>query len=347
MNPDIRARRSWRGDATKKVSTVWLVMLLVFIVVAPLSGCGAADQPDEAIALGARTGSIGFGNPPWNNAPIDAYVQEAGREPDFVLWFQSWGPRLEATFPRAGAEEIHQRGYTQVITWVPEDYSLPPDDPSYSLDATLSGVHDDYVRQYARDLVAWGRPVYLRPFHEMNDTSNAYAAGKNGNTPEKLVAAWRRVHQIFAQEGATNVKWVWSPSVGPPTYHPQYPMASYYPGDDYVDWMALDGYNWAEARSLPWYSFDEIYSQSYAEITAISPKPVMIAEIGSHTWPGDKALWIDEMREDVPAKYPRVKAVSWYHQNADGGLWRINTSRATLHAYQMMAADKRWQGHLP
>lgn len=321
-------------------------MILVFVVAMLYLVYEAAGPSDESIALGASPG--GTGNPPWYNTSIDSYARAAGREPDFVLWFQSWGPYSDGVFPGDEAENLHRRGYTQVITWEPKDYTISSgDDPDYSLDAILAGHHDAYIRRYARDVASWGRPVYLRPFHEMNGDWYPYGAGKNGNIPQKLVSAWRKVHRMFAEEGATNVEWVWSPNVGAPSYTPRHPMASYYPGDAYVDWMALDGYNWASARDRPWYSFDEIYAQSYAEIAAISSKPLMIAEVASHAGPGDKAAWIAGMHEAVTTKYPRVEAVSWFHQNAEGALWRIDTSASSQDAYRAMAADGRWQGHLP
>lgn len=304
-------------------------------------------EPPTLVALGVWPGGDDSGNHPWSTGEVDSYAQEAGRGPDFVTWFQSWGPYSKGVFPRADAEEGYQRGYAQVITWQPQDYTAPADDPNYSLDAILSGRHDDYIRQYARDLAAWGRPVYLRPFHEMNGDWYPYGAGKNGNTPEKLVSAWRKVHQIFAEEGATNVGWVWSPNAGVPTYTPEHPMAAYYPGDDYVDWIALDGYNWADARDMRWYSFDEVFSQSYKEITAITQKPLMIAETASHTSSGDKAAWIDAMRWDVPHRYTRVQAVAWFNQDTEGALWRFDTSQASKEAYRAMAADPLWQGRLP
>lgn len=353
VKPDPRTpEASLRSPITTRTGAVRLTILLVtgllFVVVALQPISETADPGAESIALGARPGgNNGSIDPPWDTAPIDSYALAAGREPDFVLWFQSWGPREEAGFPTTAAENLYQEGYAQVITWVPEDYTVSYSDPEYSLDAILSGRHDAYVRQYARDVAAWGRPVYLRPFHEMNGSWNPYGAGQNGNSPKKLVSAWRKVHQIFAEEGATNVKWVWSPNVGAPSFHPPYPMASYYPGDAYVDWLALDGYNWAEVRDLPWYSFDELYARSYDEITAISPKPLMIAEVASHTGPGDKAAWIAQMREDVPEKYPRIEALAWFHLDADGGSWRMDTSTASRNAYRAMAADARWQGHLP
>ncbi len=60
-----------------------------------------------------------------------------------------------------------------------------------------------------------------------------WGVGTNGNTTTDYVTAWRHIHDIFEQEGATNVRWVWAPNVKPglPT-----PYAELYPGDDYVDW---------------------------------------------------------------------------------------------------------------
>ena len=108
----------------------WLVMLLVFVVAILYLVYKVASPSDESIAIGASPGGAGAsGNPPWNNAPIDSYTRAAGREPDFVLWFQSWGPYSDGVFPRDEAENLHRRGYTQIITWEPQDYTTSGDEP--------------------------------------------------------------------------------------------------------------------------------------------------------------------------------------------------------------------------
>ena len=48
----------------------------------------------------------------------------------------------------------------------------------------------------------------------MNGNWYPWGVGVNGNKPGEYVEAWRHVHDIFVQEGATSdVKWVWSPHV--------------------------------------------------------------------------------------------------------------------------------------
>ena len=91
-------------------------------------------------------------------------------------------------------------------------------------------------------------PLLLRFAHEMNadwypwDGVRASAPGTHDG-PARYVAAWRHVHAVFAAAGATNVRWVWSPN------HRSIPAAAwndaarYYPGDDVVDWIGVDGYD--------------------------------------------------------------------------------------------------------
>ena len=74
----------------------------------------------------------------------------------------------------------------------------------------------------------------------------------NGNRPGEYVAAWRHVHDIFTSVGANDVTWVWCPNVDPD--HKMQSLGSLYPGDAYVDWTCLDGYNWgpqSPARPVP------------------------------------------------------------------------------------------------
>ncbi len=95
---------------------------------------------------------------------------------------------------------------------------------------------------------------------------------------------------IFDQEGVSNVKGVWCPNVGRPVWDAPYPMNNFYPGDDYVEWIGLDGYNYAGSRSMPWCSFQEIFGSSYDEIIKLAPtKPLTLAETASDESGGDKA----------------------------------------------------------
>ena len=54
---------------------------------------------------------------------------------------------------------------------------------------------------------------------------------------------------VFQEEGATNVKWVWAPSREDcKGCEPNYRYESFYPGNRYVDYVALNSYNSAKRR---------------------------------------------------------------------------------------------------
>ena len=113
----------------------------------------------------------------------------------------------------------------------------------------IEGHHDAYIREFAEAAKAWGHPFFLRFNWEMNGNWFPWSEGVNGNQPGEYVAAWRHVHDIFTQVGATNATWVWCPNVDPASK--LHDLASLYPGDAYVDWTGLDGYNWGTNPASP------------------------------------------------------------------------------------------------
>jgi beta-mannanase len=181
----------------------------------------------------------------------------------------------------------------------------------------------------------------------MNGNWFPWAEGVNGNAPGQYVAAWRHVHDLFASAGATNVTWVWCPYVDPGGSMTN--LASEYPGDAYVDWTALDGYNWGTNPAAPkgWRSFDQLFSSSYEEIAkSVAPsKPMMIGEVGSSELGGSKAAWIEEMLETVPTDYPQVRALLWFDKYDDGMDWPLETSATAEAAFAHGIQDPMYVGN--
>jgi hypothetical protein len=74
------------------------------------------------------------------------------------------------------------------------------------------GKLDNYIRQYARDVRDYGRPLFMSPIcAEFNGGYwNCGPAVNRSLTVDDFIQAWRRVVNLFRQEGATNVSWVWN-----------------------------------------------------------------------------------------------------------------------------------------
>lgn len=282
-----------------------------------------------SLALGVWSGQ------PWNPGSLNAVTSLLGRAPGVFLTYVGW----DRPFYRSDEQQIADRGASHVVTWQPNGYSLA---------SIASGGQDAFIRAWAQGAAAWGGRIYLRPMHEMNGDWYSWGRGVNGNTPADFVAAWRRMHDIFVAEGATNVKWVWSPNV---RYGSNYPLADLYPGSAYVDWLGLDGYNWGLDRHLgqpKWQSFEEIFGATYREVTQLAPgKPLMIAETASTENGGDKAQWIlQTFLNDVP-KYPAVRAVIWFNEADGASNFRIDSSAAALAAFKQVLNSAAYQGRMP
>jgi endoglucanase len=121
-----------------------------------------------------------------------------------------------------------------------------------------------------------------------------------------------------------------------------------YPGDGYVDWVGLSGYNWGPSRPYHvWQSMADIFGHSYTVLTGMTAKPVMIAETTSAEVGGDKGLWITQgLLGDVPSRMPKVRAVVWFHENKEAD-WRVNSSTGALAGYRQTAASPTYRGVLP
>ncbi len=169
----------------------------------------------------------------------------------------------------------------------------------------------------------------------MNGAWFPWSEGVNGNQPGEFVAAWRHVHDIFTAVGATNATWVWCPNVDPTGKLQD--LAPLYPGDDYVDWTGLDGYNWGTNPASPdrWRSFDQLFDSTYDQIVeTIAPsKPLVIGEIGSTEYGGSKADWIGEALSRLPTNYPKLRGLLWFEKFDDGMDWPIETSSSATSAF--------------
>ena len=290
-------------------------------------GVRATPVLERVIALGVNLdGGV-------TAAGLDAYTRLVGRTPAEVMWFQSWSEPLYYSQQR---QTLLRRGVTPVVTWMPETRG-----GGVPLGDIVAGRWDAYLRSSAALAKAFHAVMFIRFAHEMNLSTTQYGPGHSGNTPVLFIAAWRHVVDVFRIAGVRNVRWVWSPNVD---CLGRCPFANYYPGDSYVDWVALDGYNGPGSIRLPWRSFRTIFAASYAELTALTSRPIMIAEVASSETGGDKAAWIRSgLLTDVATSFPRVRALIWFDRLKEAD-WRVNSSLAALAAWRDVVGSPLYSG---
>lgn len=242
--------------------------------------------------------------------PVRQLEDLLGRKLDVVHWYMSWDTPYDVALVKAAIAG----GRLPMITWQPHHQTVSD---------IASGTYDGTLRSFADGVRATPGLVYVRPFPEMNGDWEPW----NGQ-PATFVRAWRHMVDVFRAEGADNVRWVWSPNDTDQPSTPANAMERYYPGNAYVDILALDGYNWGTSRSWStWRSFSDIFAQPYARITALGPQPVWIAEVASTSKGGDKAAWVAGMLDTK--QFPRIRALIWFNHNNDMD-WRLDNSLAVV-----------------
>jgi cellulose synthase/poly-beta-1,6-N-acetylglucosamine synthase-like glycosyltransferase/beta-mannanase len=274
---------------------------------------------------------LGFSLEPVDDKTINEMSTLVGDNLTLINAYIQWGNQYNSRLTTEFFQVFQRRGVTPIISWEPWDPSLGVQQEEYNLSNIISGRHDGYIRQTARDISDYGNPVFLRFAHEMNGDWYPWSGTVNGNVPEQYVVAWKHVFDIFKSENVTNVTWIWSPNAGSVPNIPTNTIATYYPGDDYTDWVGLDGYNWGALQGeTGWRSFDQIFSKSYNELTTITKKPIMIAEIGSIEEGGNKGNWLkDILSSNFGNKYPQIKALVFFNLEKEAD-WRVQSSEASL-----------------
>lgn len=275
-----------------------------------LSGGPALSTPRYGIYLGTFHRSVA--GPPSNPVNLRRY---SGAKLRILHRFQAWwGP--DRFLGRPWLDAVARNGAVPMVSWEPwrkprRGVSAPNQRPGI-VRQIARGRYDLYIRRWARDARAYGKPILMRLMHEMNGSWYPWSVRINGNSPAAFRMAWRRVHDIFRREGATNVGWVFSVESfagGAPTSRRA--LDHFYPGKRYVDWFGLSGFNWARGpgRRL---SYERVFRRAY-EVVKGYGKPIILAETGTAAVDAKSApSWIGDALRSTPRRFPRVKALVWY-----------------------------------
>ena len=221
-----------------------------------------------------------------------------------------------------------------------------------------NGEYDQYIDRWASRLREWlagpdgtlgtgdDREAYIRLGHEMNGDWYPWAPTVGGNSPGDYVGMWQRVHSRFERKniGSRYVQWMWcvnAEDVG------SYTAEQLYPGKSYVDWFAIDGYNWGQSQNWSsWQSPDEIYGDMLGRLRGITDKPVCIGEFASTSMtssgydPTRKGEWIRSTLEyfrqqdlDMHCWFNEDKETDWAVFDSERGTETVNYSGGQVDAY--------------
>jgi hypothetical protein len=198
-------------------------------------------------------------------------------------------------FPSEADRYFADRGTTVLISWAGTDTR-----------AINSGVYDDLIRQRAADVRALGDHVILQWRWEMNRRNLATEI----HSPGEYAEAWRHIHRIFDEMGATEVRWAWCPLSDQIA---DLDFSAYYPGDEWVDFIGANGY----ART-PDQSLADVFEPFFAW-AADRKRPILIGEFGRPVDMGTHASLVQWLRDGLRTLAARRQvAVVVYFESGRG-----------------------------
>jgi hypothetical protein len=260
---------------------------------------------------------------------LEKELKRFSSPPRYVTFYRDLG----RPFPKRAVDAIAGIGATSVVslelwTWHHGRGKVP------FLPAINAGEYDDFLREWAVDAKRDGRRLLLRYGFEFNGDWFSWSGD-----PAAFVSAWRRAREIFRKVGADNVEWVWAPNIVSVPDRPENNMHLYYPGDEFVDWIGVDGYNFGDHHDKwhVWQSFEQIYADVLPEFQKrYADKPVLITEFGCAPGkPGQRRQWILDAYRTLE-RYPQVRAVIWFNYDKTREKepnWRLDEADGSLKAF--------------
>jgi hypothetical protein len=288
--------------------------------------------PNTGVLLGV------FAEPGTNTAEQAIGKLETEIERPFYLDHQYY--IWQDAIPTAYEYWTVSRGRIPFVAWKPKDTNtLTP----IRWSVITNGVWDDWIGARADAFNQFGQLTLMTFHHEPEDDQDT-ATETNYGTALEYQAAFRHVVTIFRNHGVSNVVWavvLTQPSYTNPATGGRKQADRWYPGDDVVDVIGCDGYNWYPTKTnAVWSSFSNVFSGFYAWGTN-HPKPLLIAEFGCMEDPAvtnAKAEWFLEIPA-VLQQWPAIKDICYFNHHDPVYPWNLDSSPAALNGFQIMASN--------
>ncbi len=331
----------------------------------------AGTTPAQAQALLG----VYYGNQGWEMDQVRTMEAWQGKRHAVVNLFTDWCSRTKAmdNLFKQQLPKVWASGNVPLISWEPYLCSRATTPADVEARAAR-GDYDNYVAAWADRMkefvsgpdgnlgTADDRRVYIRLAHEMNGDWYPWSAAVGGDSTAHYVGMWQRVRGIFWARGmdAGTVQWIWAVNhedVG------GVPAEAFFPGNEYVDWIGIDGYNWG--ASQPWSSWrtpEEVFGAMVARLRVISGRPLALTETASSSTRAGgvdvaaKSAWITAFFGYVAHAAVDARMVVWFNEDKEtdwavfGGAngdeaWRVGRRQYKAYsAYRNAVQDARLLG---
>ncbi|WP_169166505.1 glycosyl hydrolase [Cellulomonas taurus] len=297
----------------------WTTLLLACALALTPAPAPAAPPPSSGFLLGAHVDQGGANGAA---AAVDAFEDTLDRRLDLVRWYSRW----DDPQPPGPVSASVARGRTPLLSIWP----MRRDGSRVSWATIASGAVDDQIRAQAAGVASLGVPVHLALHHEAD-------IARGWGSPAEFRTAWRHYVEVFRAAGVGEVRWTWIMTPG--SFGSAQTTAgadAFYPGDDVVDRVGLDAYNWygcAPAKPPTWRSLAAVVGPFRSWATARGKTP-LLAEFGSVPDPADPSRRPTWLRDAVDwlAAWPELEAASLF-EGVGTCDWRIGADAPARAAF--------------
>ncbi|MFC6834939.1 glycoside hydrolase family 26 protein [Halomarina ordinaria] len=285
---------------------------------------------------------IGTSPPSVDDGHFDAFEAWQDGPSAVVTLFADVGQPTAAieAFVHGMLTYVWERGSVPNVVWQPYFVSREATPPTVEADVA-GGRYDDPLDDWTSALTRWLRPdegpdrrLYLTFAPEMNGDWVPWDASDGESTSEDYVAMWRTVYdRVSADLTPDHLRWVWSVNNGSRWNWADEPVGidRYYPGDAYVDWVGVHGYNWDAWGG--WKQPDGVYDAMVENVREVSDKPLAFTECACSSRYGDgyrpdlKDEWITAFFAYVDER--DVRMVCWFDKEKETDWAVFGGSRGT------------------
>ncbi len=252
------------------------------LLIAFLSVYAAAQTQSAGVEWGAYSGNTQEG--------MREFAEKLGRTPPWQMIFIN----VTDGFPRGFA------GNLAIFL------EIPVDD-----DAILDGSQDADLKFFAQGAAKYSGQIILALNEEVNGNSNMWSGAVRDNSPDKAIAAFQHEENII-KPIAPNLKFAYSVSRRSVPESAANSLTSYYPGDNFVDVIGVNGTN------LGTDTWDQVFGSALQTLSQYH-KPLWIL---SEATVQNKAQFIADTF--AGAKKYHLAGFLYFNQNGGDGDWLLD-----------------------
>jgi hypothetical protein len=260
---------------------------------------------------------------------LHSYEAVSGKQAVWVYFSDNWYEGRQ--FPLATAAWIRTAGsipYIRLMLRSSAEQGL--EEPVFKLQRIIDGEFDGDLQAWCAAAAAFGSALLVEYGTEVNGEWFSWNGVWNGggrpggygdpaqaDGPERFRDAYRHIIGICRDSDAENITWVFHANGADWPQDAWNRLENYYPGDEWVDWLAVSVYGAHTPEDDYWDEFRPGMDSVYARVAALGDKPVILAEFGvTRGNPlGDQAAWARSALTDITSRrYPRLIGFSWWNE---------------------------------